>query len=536
MAGLAPMSESSTRLRQFTDVHSRFVLLMRSRARPLSATPDYDDVPPSTRLDTAGVRQLSLPLPLAFEHEAETSQPTRPTFDRHKTSRSLDLPRPKRKRLFGWLTGGPSSPPQERFPRRPTSASESFTLPPAMMFQEHARMRLRNVSTRSVPLPRTPSVVRRRSNSHRLPLPPKEETPRAMKEFRRQSTLLRGMNIPSTPPGSTGRRSVLQALQEASFDQDWDFEPPTKPWHLRASSLPSSSASGSEASLLLRQTRNSPVAPSSPWPASPGPHDLVHSSCRMRAAVCRVFVPCSDWSESSLLACEGQLAAASLWGRLNVGDVVCNLGFVNKWKPDEDYEIVNLFGSEDPRSSSPSEGWMVFTGRNLAPLNLPAPPPSTIAPFALPTPLYYTHILPSPTPTTASSSINPRFYLPFPSTTPLRITASDVSLTSVTTCVSSPGTKDMGVVKVVRWCWVAKIDATKVFEEDAVSKSSWGGEWVVEAEGTKEGKEALVDAVNGRVVSGSAALVKEGEGGGEMGNEWEVVRERSVPGSRLWLR
>jgi len=50
--------------------------------------------------------------------------------------------------------------------------------------------------------------------------------------------------------------------------------------------------------------------------------------------------------------------------------------------------------------------------------------------------------------------------------------------------------------------------------------NGWLGEWVLEGDGTKEGKDALLDCIRGRVTGPV---------------EWEVVVER-CGGGRVWLR
>lgn len=57
--------------------------------------------------------------------------------------------------------------------------------------------------------------------------------------------------------------------------------------------------------------------------------------------------------------------------------------------------------------------------------------------------------------------------------------------------------------------------------EDGVG-DGWLGEWVLEAEGTREGRQVLLDCLGG-------------EGEGEVRREWELVREKSG-GGRLWLK
>ena len=62
--------------------------------------------------------------------------------------------------------------------------------------------------------------------------------------------------------------------------------------------------------------------------SSSSPHDLKLAMSRTRAPILRVFVPCSDMDEESVIACEDQLIDTGLWDHLSTGDVVCNLGYI----------------------------------------------------------------------------------------------------------------------------------------------------------------------------------------------------------------
>ncbi|KAG9009108.1 hypothetical protein FRB94_012504 [Tulasnella sp. JGI-2019a] len=533
-----PIGESTTRLRHFADVHSRFVLLMRSRAPPLSPHPDMDETYFS-RQDSDALRQVIIPAPLAFEEEADAFSATQPGFIRRKSAQAVEPPRLTRRRtMFSWFTK--ASPSRHQLPpaQRRLSSFPNQTMPPTRMFHGHWRSRSMDTSAHSLP---TPRLMSERSRHRKLPFPPKEETPSAMRHYRRQSKILSAMTS-SSAASSNGRRSASNMLQESTFSDEPDdmrFTPPSKPWHVRSSSLPTSStsASASEQSLLLRQRRGSSLYQLSGSPSSgiSGPHELTNASSGTRALVCRVFVPCAAWNESALLACEEQLAAANLWGWLKVGDVVCNLGFMKRRRRDslKDWDEMReaVYKEVDNHST---EGWLIFNGHNLIPLDLPAPLPGGINALTLPSPLYYAHLLPFPTSTTPVSQTNPRFYLPIPqvdsSASPM-LTAADLTLMFVTNRVSSPGTKVVGAVKVVRWCWVAKVGGSKLLSASPLYGDGWRMDWVVEAEGTLEGKNALIDAVNG-----VAATSQEDQEGRDLGREWEVVREKTVPGSRLWLR
>jgi len=77
-----------------------------------------------------------------------------------------------------------------------------------------------------------------------------------------------------------------------------------------------------------------------------------------------------------------------------------------------------------------------------------------------------------------------------------------------------------------KYVWTARVLRSPVFFDHNISQglryvgNGWLGEWVLEGEGTKEGKDTLLDCIRGRVT-------------GPM--EWEVVVER-CGGGRVWLR
>ncbi|KAG8872493.1 hypothetical protein FRB97_007577 [Tulasnella sp. 331] len=253
-----------------------------------------------------------------------------------------------------------------------------------------------------------------------------------------------------------------------------------------------------------------------------------------RADTCQLQGTCATWNESALHVCEEQLVAANLWDWLNVGDVVCNLGFVPTPRRESLTDVHDMCDNVDESGKNvPSMGWMVFTGRNLLPLSIPALP-GHIDGLQLPTPLYYVHLLPLPTLTTPASQTNPRFIFSIPPVAPgveLRLKAADLTLTCVTSCVGSPGTKGLAIAKVVRWCWVAKVDGSRLLGSLAPVGEGWCVDWVIEVEGTREGRDALVDAING-----TAQNFNPNTDNMDVTREWEVVREKSIFGSRLWMR
>lgn len=224
------------------------------------------------------------------------------------------------------------------------------------------------------------------------------------------------------------------------------------------------------------------------------PHDIRVATSRLRAPILRVFFPCSKVDHRTIAACEAQLEDAGLWQHLSVGDIICNLGYL----PPSD---VGLSGNEMSfdDASSP-ESWMIFDGNVLVPYT-----PSAILPISdplsLPSPFYYAHITPPP--------INPRFIAALPRGEP------ELSLTLLPTKVPSPHSPN-GFVRIRKHMWVAHLRAH--VRPDL--GEGWHREWILEGEGTKEGRQSLLDALSGCV---------------NVNRVWELVMERSTP-TRIWLR
>lgn len=75
-----------------------------------------------------------------------------------------------------------------------------------------------------------------------------------------------------------------------------------------------------------------------------------------------------------------------------------------------------------------------------------------------------------------------------------------------------------GYAFVRRYAWTARVYRAAMPGDDV--GGGWLGEWVLQGEGTKEGRQVLLDCIAGY----------ENEP-----REWEMVREKSRPG-RIWLR
>lgn len=284
----------------------------------------------------------------------------------------------------------------------------------------------------------------------------------------------------------------------AGSDDEGVLRPPKRRFLSSGSSSQSSLGSSPTAQSTSRQS-------ASPSNTGHSPHDLQAATNPTRAPILRVFVPCSDLTDDVVDACEDQLIEAGLWEHLSVGDVVCNFGFVP------------LTQDEPSTSSSASpkdrdhRRWLVFTGdRLLIYYPTESPPIATVDVLNLPSPFYYTHLL---SPTTGTQG-NPRLELALP---PHAFRVSSYSLANLSSTITSPHSPS-GFARVKTFAWLANVEVSP-HSSTAVS-SGWAGEWILQGEGTREGKMALQRAVKG----GQDALCT-----------CEVVLDKCGNG-KLWLR
>lgn len=264
-------------------------------------------------------------------------------------------------------------------------------------------------------------------------------------------------------------------------------------------------------------------------PSSSSPHDISMATSRFRAPILRVFVPCSQLDEVAITACEEQLMDAGLWTHLSAGDVVCNFGFVPPPEPDSVSQTSATAAQSDHERSGHRRRWLLFNGYCLVHYIPPSPPPLENS-LTLPSPFYFSHILPPFT--------DPRFILALPPlpnnfmaarTSRGRVYSdgpyAQLALTHVRSKVSSPHSPG-GYAIVKKYIWLARIPYVgprSGTEAGEALGEGWQGEWVLEAEGTKEGRQSLLDAVQASA------------GGTTQRGLWEVVRDKSG-GGRIWMR
>ncbi|KZT07781.1 uncharacterized protein LAESUDRAFT_650508 [Laetiporus sulphureus 93-53] len=267
-----------------------------------------------------------------------------------------------------------------------------------------------------------------------------------------------------------------------------------------------SSDSGSLPSSHRGSARDIPPPPLA-VPQGASPHDLYLATSRVRAPVLRTFVPCTFLDDRAIATCEEQLDSAGLWEHLSVGDVVVNFGYV----PPVEGPSSTGSGSASERNEGNQE-WMLFDGYKLIKYVPPDPPPLE-DPLSLPSPFYYSHILPPFT--------SPRYVYALPAMPSVCGADLQLTLTEVPTRVRSPRSLS-GWAVVKKYVWIARLPYVG---PGTVLGRAWQGEWMLEGEGTKEGKQSLLDAVSGG--PGGAGAARRGK--------WEVVREKSGSG-RVWMK
>ncbi|GLB40360.1 hypothetical protein LshimejAT787_0802310 [Lyophyllum shimeji] len=368
-----------------------------------------------------------------------------------------------------------------------------------------------------------------------------------------------------------------------SSDSDNELAPPLRRY---VKSTPTST-SNSRSSLSRSPTPTPPTSTSSSSPPpsrarfpttpppTPSPYDFVHAASPTRAPVLRVYIPCSSPAPNpqTIMRCEEQLVIAELWQHLSVGDIVANLGHVPlpddpPEKPSKDdtpssststsiKRRRSLRGSSStsqraPAPAPPAANWLIFNGTFLVPFPAtPAAPVPVPDALALPSPFYYTHVLPRLANPVFALRRMPRFSAPSPhagynntnngsngsvmTSHPALSGPDDIAMRLVHLPAKVPTAHGNGAALVRRYKWLTRVyvHASPPLrgEPEPELGAGWQGEWVLEGDGTKEGREALADWLVGRARSATG----EAKTRGEWEWEWELVRERCEKG-RIWLK
>ena len=512
---MPPNDPRTLRYRALTQAHTRFVLLLQSLVHSgfsFVSDVDSDDLTslPPVGIHAqalAGLRELVFPKPLAVFEKAQSS----PEQSNHRASPSV------RKSLKRGSTG-PDAYATYKAPR----ASSDF------------QPLIHRKSSRRNPLKPIASAL---GMGQKVPLPPPKSSPPALSYYvggwRRTLVHTHSRHVsegdayPRSRASSVPRRPTLASRSTSS-----SFE----------NSSPSSSSSNSNIEEMNMTNFRQPLpSVSSPVPpfSSSSPHDFSVATSRFRAPILRVFAPCTQLDEVAINACEQQLVAEGLWDHLSEGDIICNLGFVPPLEPDDSSQSSGSCGTQERECKSGyRRRWLIFNGYCLVHFIPPSPPPVHNA-LTLPSPFYYSHILPP--------YANARYVLCLPplssevdGTIRHAPTQSDgvspqagdrhpfasLTLTSERTKVSSPHSPS-GFAVVKKYTWVARIPyvgPASGTEAGIALGEGWQGEWILEAEGTQEGKQQLLDAVK---ADPGTNLTRRGV--------WEIVRDKSGAG-RIWFR
>lgn len=484
-----PMHAASTlRLQVLAAAYSRMFLHIQTMmfSSPMPPPPEVEDTRWKANLSQMGLRELKFPEPLSY---FGSDEPDENISASRKSESSTKLQRPQ---------------------PRSSSAHASHS-------------QRRQIDTRSN-VSEGSGAVAASSNGHGS-------------SKSRHSLLPGRMKVPPPPPlpepkslevyARSWRRTVAPT-RTPSDDEESLKPPPSRRFlgtnHSSESSLGSSPsrASARSTSVSFNDSRSRTHMTSESSQPTNTPHDLFMATSRTRAPILRVFVPCAVMEDNALVACEEQLVRFGLWDHLSVGDLVCNLGFV---PPVEDEEQSN--GGPEPVNAAAGETrkWLIFDGDKLS-VYSPGTVPPISTPLCLPSPLYYVHIHPP--------FSNPRFVFSLPhhhqphSDMPPHMYQPRFELLRLTLIVPSPASR-FGRARVKRHQWIVTLrsgpffgfgDMGEKFEEEEMGDGWKVEEWVLQAEGTKEGQDALVDALRG---------------GPGTEREWEVVREKSG-GGRLWLK
>lgn len=472
LSALYPTTEQedmSQKLISLAQAHSRFVLLLQSLVHS-AATPTSQEPAEFRSLkvgNSTGLRELTFPTPLSLTNNESEKQDARLNND--------FMPPSSFKGHRRHLSAGPRLGHSEN-----SSSSSGGGYDAANYFG------------RTPPSPQSPD---RPSAS---PMTSKRSPSKGM--HRRVSIFGKSKILPPPPPPSEPRSLKFYTMgwrRHVSSASDDEFSPPRR----RFASMNVST----DSSLNSQPTNSNQRDSIGSMIRSSSPHDLQLAMSRTRAPILRVFVPCTDMGEESIIACEEQLIDTGLWDHLSTGDVVCNLGYVPPSADDSGSD------NDDPeRDSSAGRKWLLFNGHALVPFAPPEPPPVD-DPLTLPSPFYYSHILPLHTNQVYNIMLPPSDFAEVP----------QLTLVYSSTKVKGPS----GYYSVKKYMWVAKVTRLArtnlaTFGEGEAIGEGWKGEWVLEGEGTSEGKQVLIDCIRGCETEK---------------RKWEFIREKSG-GGRIWIK
>ncbi|KAG6845460.1 hypothetical protein H0H87_008820 [Tephrocybe sp. NHM501043] len=385
--------------------------------------------------------------------------------------------------------------------------------------------------------------------------------------------------LPSRPPpppvaeppalrcySSTWKRSVPYQYPSEAYshsDSENDLVPPRRRYVGSTST-----SSNSRSSLSRSSTPTPPTSNSSPSPppsrsrfplsplSTPTPHDFIHAMSPSRAPVLRTYVPCTAPSQQpeTTIRCEEQLIDADLWAHLSVGDIVANLGHVplssEPEKPATQVSSETRHASLNPSAFAsppgpPAANWLLFNGSILVPFTssrgAPVPVPDALT---LPSPFYYSHILPRLANPVFALRRMPRFSTASPSprskTHGKAMEPEEIDIAM--RLVHLPArvqTVNGGAAVVRRYKWLARVfvDSHQDPSNEPELGLGWQGEWILEGDGTMEGREVLLDYLvgRGRMQGRVNGKGKERQPQDEAVWEWELVRERCRKG-RIWFK
>ena len=540
---------TTERFQTLTLSHSRFVAYLRNRTAPQAlqlASQDEDDVMLPSPDSSTGGPELVFPSPLFYFKDVEAPitpaylpLPTTTTSTQAKSlsketgKNASRLAKSKSTSNFRPSTADSetSVKPESRLKRlslKPRRKSTVLPPPPSSMpaipgvtvtpldmsqfgtvdnllghsmsrsFDQRARSHSQNSMA---PMPHTISHSYQSSYGRYTPPPTGQYTPPGSSA---------GWNTPP-PPVSFGGKSNQSSVSGRRRRTRQSFHMPES----------SSSSAFGPSQLLNRSMPTFPGTSPTPGATTPmnGPeptslsgdiHALSQVFRQTRAPIFRVFVPCSRLTQAVRQACMTQLHAASLVPHLRAGDLVCNLGYV----PDTGADELSAANGSVEADGSDCRGWMVFSGHELCPLSTRVAIPVRDPTFILTSPHYFSHVL--------LGEENPRFQMVIPLVPAEKSQPHVFSLMRETRSVVAPRNKAAAAAtaggevesprkhKINRFVWVARVECAR-----------WGTEWLIEAEGTKEGREYIENAL------------EDSRRGVE--REWEVIRERTGRG-RVYVR